>query len=109
MQYIAGENEFRGLKTYQKGIALKNAAKDSFRKVGEYVNLTHQQLSRAVKAEEENRDCGETGRPKSLNQDGIQLFVEAIRERMSRRENTTHRQARDIVSYNFVGCILSYE
>lgn len=96
MQYLLGTKEISSLQAHQKGAALKKATGKSLREIGGHVHLNHRQLSRGVKAMEENRDAGVNGRPQSLNEEGVAIFVETIRKRMSVRVNTTHQEAREL-------------
>jgi transposase len=97
MQYLLGTKEISSLQAHQKGAALKKATGKSLREIGDHVHLNHRQLSRGVKAMEQNRDTGVNGRPQSLNEEGVAIFVETIRKRMSVRVNTTHQEARELV------------
>lgn len=98
MQYLLATKEFREKETHSKGLKLKKLCQSSFRQAASQVNLYHKQLIRADEAEQSNRDLGVNGRPSSLTEDGVQLFVETIRERNERQEETTKEQARDLVS-----------
>lgn len=80
-----------------EGSSIEKPTGKSLREIGGHVHLNHRQLSRGVKAMEENRDAGVNGRPQSLNEEGVAIFVETIRKRMSVRVNTTHQEARELV------------
>ena len=100
MQYILGTSEYRELSQAEKSIKLVEKESTSFRKAGETVGLNHGQVSRAVAAVKSNRDPGTNGRPRSLNQADMSIFLQKIRDEMSQGVKLTHQDARNLVSYH---------